>query len=639
MQMTRRHAIQACAAAAAYAPLQASEGWTPEWDRLLLMGALEALDQQYDPAERMQVRQVGGAYNYHSSLRNVRAHPTRESLRYALLLLEAGGANRRDRAFQVMERTIALQETDPESRWYGIWGYYLEEPAPKMTPADWNWADFNGSTLLMIESRHGGAVPGPLRQKVAESIHHAAQSVRRRNVAMTYTNIAVQGTFVTMAAAELLKDRELLAYSEDRIRRFASTVDETGSFAEYNSPTYAKVTIENLTRMRMIIRSSEFLDLVNRIHGRAWLHLAAHWHAPTRQLAGPMSRCYSTDIGSPLWLQKALGNQLSFVALDQLRADAPAGEGDTAVYTYECPARHVESFLDLGGTRQHREMFLPAKPPITPLQGTTYLDSAFTLGSANRGDFWIQRRPLLAYWGGPERPAKSIRLRVVKDDYDFSSGLLYSVQERNCVLGLINFRSPGGDKHVSLDPIQDGRFQARQIVARLDLTGVPADGTLLLDGAQLQGWSHQIKGLRPVAVDLGGAVLWFHPFASRFGKEATRMRIFEEEGTLAIAVDLLPAQEATWIAWKAARQAYIGFSLAMAPGGDLKRFAAACAKNAPKLDGGSERAKLSWVSPEGLLSLTGNLEVAEIATQDRAYSAQVGGKAVPLVRLSEERLV
>ena len=47
-------------------------------------------------------------------------------------------------------------------------------------------------------------------------------------------------------------------------------------------------------------------SLAEKIHERAWLHIGKHWHAPSRQLAAPMSRCYRTDIG-----QKALKTESS----------------------------------------------------------------------------------------------------------------------------------------------------------------------------------------------------------------------------------------------------------------------------------------------------------------------------------------
>lgn len=589
--LTRRSQLALLAAA----PLARAD-WTPEWDRSLIAKAAAAADRSFDAKEHMLRRRVGAAYNYHSSLRNVDVRPTRESLAYALLLLEEGSEANCERAALVIDRVIALQEVDPASKWYGIWGYYLEVPAPKMTPADWNWADFNGSVLLMIEARHGAKLPKELRARVAESIRHAAYSVKRRNVSMSYTNIAIQGTFVAMAAAELLNDAELRSYAVDRWNRFAQNVDQTGSFAEYNSPTYARVAIENLTRMRMVIRDRAFLDLTESIHRRAWLHLAVRWHAPTMQLAGPMSRCYSTDIGSPLWLQKATG--LAFTTL----ADAPA-DADAAIYDFRCPADLVPRFVETPEPAQHREMFLPG------VQGTTWREPAFTLGSINRGDFWIQRRPLLAYWGDRSRPARYAQLRFMKDDYDFSSALVYTVQEKNHVLGVVTFRTPGGDKHISLDPLP-AEFPARRLRLRLDIAGVGEGASIV-----------QIKNM--ASVDLGGLNLYFHWLGGSFLGKLVELSVGREDSMLVISADFLRADAVRKIRWDG--EAWGAFALSIAKGSIVSG--------------------LSMQNRDGVVTVSwGDLEVragaapAAIAEQDRLYSAKIGGKPVEMQRLSAERL-
>lgn len=562
-------------------------------------------DPNFDRAESMLVRHVSSAYNYHSALRDTRAHPTRESLDYALLLLETGGAAREERAAKILDRVTAIQETDPASKFYGLWGYYLEEPAPKMTPADFNWADFNGSLLLLIEFRHGSKLPDTLRQRVRESIRHAAYSVKRRNVTMTYTNIAVKGTFVTLAAGQVLGDAALWDYATDRQRRFARTVDETGSFAEYNSPAYANVTIANLTRIRMFIRDAAVQALNEKIHERIWLHLGRRWHVPTRQLAGPMSRCYSTDIGSPLWLQKALAGRLQFATLEEIRMRRAATGGEVGVLDYRCPEAVAPLFLEDRPPRQQRELFTPL------VQGTTWLDQSYSLGSANRGNFWIQQRALLCYWGA-ERPARYAHLRFMHDDYDFASALLYATQERNRVLGLVNFRSPGGDKHVSIDMIRDGEFFALSLRLRLDVSDPQA--TL------------RITGSRIAVIERPGIRLTFQIREGVFGGRQPILRIAEEEGRPAVIVDLLKSEQPVRVRWAEIPNAYLVFTLAINARDDAAPFESRTEEG---------RIMLSW----GDLEMTGAITTAPIETQNAAFSESRAGRPVPATRLSDEPLI
>jgi hypothetical protein len=622
---TRRQSLQVLSATSFVPAIRAAaEAWTEEWDKALVLAAVERQDSAFDPQESMLKRRAGPEYRYHTNMRSRDVHPTRDSLDHALMLLEAGGDERLRRAGTVIERLLALQETDPESRWYGIWGYYLEEPAPKMSPADWNWADFNGSLLLLIDYRHGGRLSPALRRKIREGIRHAAYSVRRRNVSMSYTNIAVQGSFVTLAAAQLLDDADLRQYATDRLRRFAAAVDSTGSFAEYNSPTYANVSIVNLTRMRMTLRDPEILELADRLHTRVWSHLGKHWHAPTRQLAGPMSRSYSTDIGAPLWIQKALGGRVAFATLEDLKARRGSSSGEIGLHDYRCPESVAPLFLALAGPRQHRELFLPAQAPLRPVHGTTWLDRGYCLGSVNRGDFWVQRRSLVAYWGGPDRPARYVQMRFIKDDYDFTSALFYSVQEKNYVLGLVNFRTPGGDKHPSLDPIQNGEFQASRLRLCLDVAGLPANARVLADTSR-------------VAADLGGAKLWFCVRQAVFGGYQARLSAGREEGRFAISLDLLPDGPPRLVRWSDVPAAWAAFTLAMdGAAGSLEDFDRKCRRCA--YEGNPAGGAISWKTPAGRLGLAGGTTVKTVAEQDRAFSEWLDGKPVPLVRLSEEKL-
>ncbi|MBM3746538.1 MAG: hypothetical protein FJW34_12145 [Acidobacteria bacterium] len=641
MMLTRRQAWGCLTAIPSLAPAGAehSPAWTPEWDVALIRAAVERLDQAFDPGERMLARSVGPGYQYHTSVRGRTVHPTRDSLEYAVLLLEAGGEQRRRRAGDILARVTALQETDPGGKWYGLWGWYLEEPAPRMSPADWNWADFNGALLLLAAARHGTSLEAPLLNRMREAIRHAAYSVRRRNVTMSYTNIAVMGSFVTLAAAEMLGDADLLAYARDRLRRLARAVDDTGSFAEYNSPTYTHVTIANLTRLRMLARDEDSRALVRLIHHRAWLHLARRWHPPTRQLAGPMSRCYQTDLGAPLWLQKALGGRLAFATREDIAVGRVTAPGEVGLLDYRCPEELAAGFLRWRGKRQHREVFLPAAAPVRPVQGTTWLERDFCLGAVNRGDLWIQRRPLLAYWGGASRPARYLQLRFLKDDYDFASALFYSAQQKNCVLGLVNFRWPGGDRHGSLDPIVGGEYQAARLRLRFDFQGVAEGARILAGGAPLRDLPAELPLETALGFDLGGARLWLRPRAARFGERGGRLSVAREESLLTVSIDLLREPRPVTMRWKDLPAAYAVFTLIMEGAAgrleDLDRRAAAGAFDLKTAEG---RLQAMWLAPGAALGLRGAAAVGAVAEQDRAFLELVNGRPAPLVRLSEERL-
>jgi hypothetical protein len=424
---------------------------------------------------------------------------------------------------------------------------------------------------------------------------------------MSYTNIAIQGTFVTLCAAELLGDKDLLAYSVDRWRRFCAEVDRTGSFAEYNSPTYANVAIANLTRLRMYGRHAETMALVDKVHERFWKHIALHWHAPSKQLAGPMSRCYSTDIGAPVWLQKALDNRLFWVALADLK-DENRGrpDGETAMLDWAVPERLVPYFLRLDKPRQHREVFLPAAEGVRPVQGTTWLTPEYALGSVNRGDFWVQRRPLLAYWGTP--PARYAALRFLHDDYDFASAQFYSVQEKNWVLGWVNFKSPGGDKHPSLDMVKNGAFAAESLSLRLDLPR----------GVKIASLRE-----REATVELAPNLQLQFALDDHFDGWDGMMTAGEDGIAFSLRPPRTPGPHT--IRWADVSEAWIAFTLYLGPPADASKWKWSAEPN-------------EWHTPAGVLALSAGKSVKPAAEQDRLFRETLNGKPVPLVRLSDERL-
>jgi hypothetical protein len=81
---------------------------------------------------------------------------------------------------------------------------------------------------------------------------------------------------------------------------------------------------------------------------------------------------------------------------------------------------------------------------------------------------------LLAYFGADAaRPPRTVRLRVIKDGYDFASALLSATQHEGRVDGRIHFNPRGGDRHPTLDPLPAAGFECGRLFAELDFDGLP----------------------------------------------------------------------------------------------------------------------------------------------------------------------
>ena len=260
----------------------AAELFSSEQQKAGFLKALGKQDARYDPAERM-IRRPFSSPGYHTTLKAGFVHPTCDSLEYAVALLDSGEPNRCKQAQDILRKVTSLQDQNPKSRTYGIWSWFLEEPLERMSPPDWNWADFLGTQLLQVALDHMHRLPDDLQQQVKESLLHAAYSIRRRNVGPGYTNIALMGTYVTLVAGELFEVQELKDYGKARLIRFYDHTLRHGSFSEYNSPTYTIVAIREIARMLQHTHDPDSRKLLGQLNRLAWSHVARHFRPLTKQ--------------------------------------------------------------------------------------------------------------------------------------------------------------------------------------------------------------------------------------------------------------------------------------------------------------------------------------------------------------------
>ncbi|MFF3785282.1 hypothetical protein [Streptomyces sp. NPDC001933] len=592
-----------------------------EYDRALLRAALAEGDRCWD--SEANLLQVEAPYNpIHTHIKGGLAHPTRNSLHYALLLLERGGEGDAERAHAVIRRIAGLQDRSPENATYGIWGYYAEEPAAEMDPADWNWADFLGIALLLVDARHGDGLPADVRHELRESLRHAAASIVRRNVHLTYTNVAVMGTFVTLAAGKLLGDEKLFAYGKDRMVRLSRAIDGTGSFTEFNSPSYWGVVLQTLTLIREHVDDAEVLELNDRLHDRLWLHFLARWHPPTRQLSGPMARCYSNDLGVPPFLAKAVRGELGSPVPSPVRGEMATGV--ESCVDYRMPDWVLPRLRGLAGEHEHRELFTGAPSPET---GTTWLDAVATLGSVNHQDTWLQRRPLFGHWVRPDGTSGHLHVHLMKDDgaedFDFASGVLSTVQSGPHVAWLAGFACPAGDRHHHLDMIEPGdRFRTRSLRLVVDAIGAPpvAEPSTIDGGLEL---------------DLGTARLDFRLAGGAFGGCTPTARLVPRADGVRIEVVLFESATPAELDWAALGDTFAAGTLSLVPSGSRRG-----AQPGPEVAVAGDHAEVRWTTPQGRrLTVCGGRSVVSREEHAALHSATLDGAMPPSPRLSDSLLV
>lgn len=424
--------------------------------------SLKSVHELYDPEGKMITSTLNG-YNYHTDAQSGVFHDVRSSFWYAISLLDLDDGHYTKRAFDIIDKTISLQDQDPGSKTYGVWPYYMEEPlATKKAPVDYNWADFNAVSLLDAWMGHQEQIPAKLKEKIKNSLILAAKSIQKRNVKNDYTNIAIMGTYVTYMVSHLFNLPEMQEYAQTRLRFFYEYTLEKGGFSEYNSPTYTIVALDELSRMKLHIIEPGAKTIIDSLYYIGWEMIARHYHQPSGQWAGPHSRSYSTLVRPSFY---TILNEAA-----KIRIGVEKKRTDVKV-KHHIPGGLMHYFLAPEYPRTEIDVFEKVEPQII---GTTYLTDKYALSTANLSSFWNQRRPFLAYWGKPQ-DSKYLQVRFLHDSYDFTAANFYSQQDENNVLAVINFSTNGGDKHPHFDRLTDGKFKAKDLRLRFEFGNVKTD--------------------------------------------------------------------------------------------------------------------------------------------------------------------
>ena len=433
---------------------------------------LEKAEANFNPSINM----LSGTWQgpgYHSLVSNgTKVHETRKSIYYALALLSAGDHSRQDRALAIIRTVLSLQDRNPYHPTYGIWPWLYEESLEKMSPPDWNWADFIGAALCHLLTEYRDRLPDGLRTETEIALGHAAWSIFRRNVQPNYTNIAIMGAAVTAVAGEVLHENRLLIYARERIRAFVDFTAETGGLNEYNSPTYTLIAMHEVERMLQLVKDQTIRADAEKLRRIIWQALADRFHPATAQLAGPHSRAYSDrlNVTTINYLNETTGLTLP------IHPTATVPE-----FSYEgvkhlpCPEDMKNRFRRLPQPEiELYDRFVKRDPDDQSFYGTTWMSEQCCLGSVNRECFWTQRRPVLAYWKTEVDPAVTLKMRFFHDGRDFASAGIYTLQRRNVILNGIRMLSDRGDYHIHLDRPKDGSFTAASLVLRYELHGQEA---------------------------------------------------------------------------------------------------------------------------------------------------------------------
>jgi hypothetical protein len=209
-------------------------------------------------------------------------------------------------------------------------------------------------------------------------------------------------------------------------------------------------------------------------------------------------------------------------------------------------------------------------------------------------------------------------MRCVKDDYDFASALLWTVQKDGYVLGLVNFRSPGGDRHPSLEPVKDGAFEAARLFVQLGFENIPPEDPVHHAGNRVW-FRHR------------GFQFWCAFRQAVFAGNEARLTPGPVAPRLNIDLDLLPPGPSRTVRWAEAAEAAAAFTLVCenAAAGDSDARLRALPYTEIRENG---KARLEWLTPAGRLTLEASTRILPIDQHNKMFVELIDGQPVPAPR-------
>ena len=106
-------------------------------------------------------------------------------------------------------------------------------------------------------------------------------------------NHPMVATWLLAAAGAALDRHQSSQAADERLQRFIHIFSQTGDMSEYNSPTYLGPTLIALANIGTHAAMESTRLRARLIEERLWAGVAARWHSPTQQMAGPHSRAYA----------------------------------------------------------------------------------------------------------------------------------------------------------------------------------------------------------------------------------------------------------------------------------------------------------------------------------------------------------
>jgi hypothetical protein len=357
-------------ASSGQAPSAGSGHGLDERARRLYEAAKRELAAQYDP-ERNLVRQETDVGVYYTP---------RGTLTYARCLLLDGDEQERARAAGLIENVLAVQERQAGNIHEGNFPWMIDDGHV----TDLNAVEFVLEQLCHIPLESEPALPASTRAAIRAAMHLGLAEIARLDVDVAYTNITLLDVHNSILGGQLVGWPGWIERGARKLERWAAYTLASGAPREYNSPTYLGVDLAALAAIAEHAADARTRLLARLMEERLWLHLAAHYHHPSAQIAGPHSRAYQDDVTggrgrTKMILYRLLGDERLMQKTPFYAYRQNDGICDVALARFHCPEA-VRAQLAAPLPFTARETADRAEG----LDLSTYLAPDYALGAASR---------------------------------------------------------------------------------------------------------------------------------------------------------------------------------------------------------------------------------------------------------------
>jgi hypothetical protein len=180
--------------------------------------------------------------------------------------------------------------------------------------------------LIIIYEEYGSLLPGNVQILILESLKnntigdtYRVDGVDGDNLSPSYSNPWLMRTMASSWTGLKLKDSNMTTWGDKWAEEFLDLFDRNQTLSEFNSPTYAGVSLYALTLAAKYLGTTDSVIGKNakRVIQEIWEYESSLWNPNLRNFAGPWDRTYGLDMNNyvaimSLWIWSFVGKESAY---------------------------------------------------------------------------------------------------------------------------------------------------------------------------------------------------------------------------------------------------------------------------------------------------------------------------------------